>query len=265
MPRSARKQSESDVYHVISRGVNQSIIFEDDSDNERFLEMLREAFGREGVELYCWCLMGNHFHLLAHADSERLSAAMKSLLARYAIYFNTRHGRSGHLFQDRFRTEAVDTDEYLMTVVRYIHRNPVKAGLADSCDYRWSSYGEYHANVTGNVTGDGGLSHQYRPTGGACSTERVLEIFGGLGPFTKFHAADSDDQCLDVTAPKRRMGDAEAISFVESEFGHGAIGRIAGMPAEERNAILRRMKQAGISIRQAQRLTGVGKRIVERA
>lgn len=247
MPRSARKQSESDVYHVISRGVNQSIIFEDDSDNGRFLEMLREAFWKEGVELYCWCLMGNHFHLLVHADSERLSAAMKSLLARYAVYFNTRHGRSGHLFQDRFRTEAVDTDEYLMTVVRYIHQNPLKAGLADSCDYRWSSYGEYCS------------------AGDTCSTERVLGIFGGLGPFTEFHAVDSDDRCLDVTAPRRRMGDAEAISFVESEFGLGTIGRIAGMPAEERNAILRKMKQAGISIRQAQRLTGVGKRIVERA
>ena len=247
MPRSARKQSESDIYHIVSRGVNHSLIFEDSSDCERFLEILDETFRIKGVKLYCWCLMGNHFHLLAYADLELLSAAMKSLLARYAIYFNTRHGRSGHLFQDRFKTEAVNTDEYLMTVVRYIHKNPVKAGLSSSCDYRWSSFGEYFS------------------TGGMCSTERVLSIFGGLDAFAEFHSAEADDKCLDTSAPKRRMGDAEAIAFVESEFGSGTLGRIAGMPKKKRNTILRRMKQEGVSIRQAQRLTGVGKKIVERA
>ena len=247
MPRSARKQGESDVYHVVSRGVNQSLIFEDDADSKRFLEMLAKAFEEKGVELYCFCLMGNHFHLLAHAGLKELSAAMKRLLAGYAVYFNTRHGRSGHLFQDRFRTEVVDTDEYLMTVVRYIHRNPVKAGLASTCEYPWSSYGEYLSS------------------GGMCFKERVLSIFGGVGAFSEFHAVESDDRCLDADLPRRRMGDDEAVAFVESEFGPGALGRIAGMPAEERDYALRRMKQAGISIRQAQRLTGVGKRIVERA
>ena len=247
MPRAARRQSESDVYHVMARGVNQSIIFEDDVDCERFLSTLRESFAKYDVELYCWCLMGNHFHLLVHTPMAVLGNAMKSLLARYAIYFNARHGRSGHLFQDRFGTEPVETDEYFMTVVRYIHQNPVKAGLSSSCEYTWSSYSEF-------------LSPD-----GTSTTEHVLEIFGGVRPFIEFHSTESDDRVLDVRPLRRRIGDTQVVEFANREFGPDALSSVAGMPREERDTALRRLKQEGASVRQIQRLTGVGKRVIERA
>ena len=247
MPRPARTRSEGDMYHVIARGVNQSLIFEDDSDRKRFLDFLVKSFDENGVTLYCWCLMGNHFHLLVRAAMEKLSPAMGTLLSSYAVYFNTRHGRTGYLFQDRFRSEAINSDEYLMAVVRYIHWNPVKAGLAPTCRYRWSSYDEYLGRA------------------GICDVDWMLGVFGGVDDFVGFHDIEPTEACLDMPVARRRMGDTEAIALVEGEYGAGTLGRIAGMAVDERNSILRWMKEEGVSIRQAQRLTGVGKRIVERA
>lgn len=137
--RVARKQSEFDIYHVISRGTSQQIIFEDRADYEEFLKLL-EAETKEGdFELYAWCLMSNHVHMLVHATLEVMALRMRRLLGTYAMYFNKKSGRVGHLFQDRFLSEPVYNDAHFLTLVRYIHQNPVKARIADVNQYQWSS------------------------------------------------------------------------------------------------------------------------------
>ena len=143
MPRAAREKSESGYYHVILRGIGKQILFEDDEDNERFLSTVQRYRMELGFELVAYCLMENHVHLLLRDTKDQLNLIMKKIAGSYAYYFNHKNDRSGHLFQDRFGSEAVEDDDYLLTVIRYIHRNPEKAGIAKAGEYRWSSYDAY--------------------------------------------------------------------------------------------------------------------------
>ena len=144
MPRRSREQCEVHLYHVVQRGIGRQIIFEDDEDRVFFLSLLEKYFGagEEGCVL-AWCLMSNHTHLLINDHLPELSKKMKALGVSYARCFNGRYGRSGHLFQDRFASEAEKDDAQLMQTIRYIHANPEKAGIAPMGKYKWSSYGEY--------------------------------------------------------------------------------------------------------------------------
>ena len=247
MTRSARRHSASDIYHVVARGVNKVLIFEDDKDRNRFMNLLAEEISKADAELYCWCLMGNHFHLLLRAPLETLSSMLKRFLSSYALYFNTRHGRSGHLFQDRFRSEPVDTERYLFAVVRYIHYNPVNAGISKTCDYPWSSYNEYLGS------------------GGWTSTSFVLGVFGSLDSFVEFHETGPDEQCLDVPRARVRISDDDAIELANQLIGKQAVRGLGSAQKDERDDALRRLHSSGLSIRQIQRITGVGRNIIERA
>lgn len=140
MPRHARTTAESGIYHVMLRGVNRDAIFLEDEDFERFLHALSVSKDASGCAVLAYCLMTNHVHLVLAPTRESLGAVMKRLGVRYASWFNRKYGRVGHLFQDRFRSIPVETDEYLVALLRYVWNNPVEAGLATRPEnYRWSS------------------------------------------------------------------------------------------------------------------------------
>lgn len=142
MPRGARKKIASGIYHVMLRGINRQVIFEDDEDREKDLQCPEEYKALSGYTLYTYCLMGNHLHLLIREGKEPLEMIFKRIGARYVFWYNWKYKRSGHLFQDRFKSEPVDNDIYFLTVLRYIYQNPVKAGLCKKAEkYPWSSYG----------------------------------------------------------------------------------------------------------------------------
>lgn len=148
MPRKARGKSESGIYHIILRGQNRQTIFEDDEDREKFLQTLETCKNKSGFKIYGYCLMGNHIHLLLHEMDEELGIMMRRLGASYVYWYNWKYKRCGHLFQDRFKSEAVETDAYFLTVLRYIHLNTVKVGLAEKMfDYKWNSYCGYLYNI----------------------------------------------------------------------------------------------------------------------
>ena len=113
-----RAQSSTGFYHVFHRGVNQFDIFEDDEDRQYYRDHLHKYARDLGVEVHAWCLMSNHYHLLVRADLEQLAMAMRRLDSSYALYFNKRHNRVGHLFQGRFKSEPIGEDEYYLTVLR---------------------------------------------------------------------------------------------------------------------------------------------------
>ena len=113
MPRQARKESGTGIYHVMLRGINRQDIFEE-----------QEAY----------CLMSNHVHLLLRERTESISISLKHLTVSYAAYYNKCYQRVGHLFQDRFKSEPVNDIEYFVTLLRYVHQNPVKAGICDKKD-----------------------------------------------------------------------------------------------------------------------------------
>lgn len=243
--RYARKASEANMYHVIARGVGRQIIFEDDADRERFLKLMEEDLASEGNVL-AWCLMDNHFHILVELEIGSLSAAMRRMLSAYATYFNVRHGRGGHLFQDRFSSEAVETDEYLLTVLRYIHQNPVKAGVSPTCAYRWSSYGEYLSDS------------------GICSRERIMGAFASKEEFVKFHGVEGGDACLDVAPARTRVTDEQALQIARLLLGDNPAAGVSSLNREDRDQVLRDLRNRGLTIRQVQRVTGVGKGIIQR-
>jgi len=257
MARTKRRECESGIYHIIHRGVGRQLIFEDDADRIAFLHLIGKAFAEHGVELLCWCLMSNHFHMLVRAPLEEVSESMRVAVSEYARRFNGRHDRTGHLFQERFRSEPVESEEYLLTVVRYIHWNPVKAGIAAGCDYRWSSYPDYA----------GTRSPDDRPI--AIADELVLGAFGSREELVHFHDTGSaDGECMEADARRRislSMPDEDALAVAEGVVGKRGLEGLKAMPKDERDGCLVKLSRAGLSVRQIERLTGIGRGIVQRA
>ena len=146
MPRKARKLSSCGVYHIMIRGINRMTIFNDDADNLNFLHIL-DFCADENFIIMAYCLMGNHLHLLAKDCNDSLQHMMKAIGVRYVAYYNRRYQRTGPLFQGRYKSQPVTTKGYFLRVLRYIHRNPVAAGMVqDMQDYPWSSYIDYFAS-----------------------------------------------------------------------------------------------------------------------
>ena len=144
MARPLRLEFEGAWYHVMNRGAGRRDIFADDDQRERFLDLLGELLERFGVETHAYCLMGNHYHLLLHTPAANLSRAMRHLDGVYTQHFNRSNATDGPLFRGRYRSIVVEADQYLLQVSRYIHRNPLEAGLVDDLvDYPWSSYRAY--------------------------------------------------------------------------------------------------------------------------
>lgn len=138
MSRQARQRSITDIYHVIQRGIDRMVIFRDDDDRQMFLNLLRLQVC-ESFKIYCYCLMDNHIHLLVKSD--RLSFHIHHIASIYAMWFNHKYNRRGYLFQDRFKSEVIEDEGYLLRCFRYILRNPVKAGICEKIEiYGWSSY-----------------------------------------------------------------------------------------------------------------------------
>ena len=143
MPRQARTLSESGYMHLIVRGIGKQIMFEEAADYRKFLALLERFCKETEVKPCAYCLMDNHVHLLVCDPNGNTPLLMKKLGVSYALYFNRKYDRSGHLLQDRYLSETVDSDAYLLMVFRYILNNPGKAGICDARNYPWNSYAQY--------------------------------------------------------------------------------------------------------------------------
>jgi len=131
-------------YHITTRGNEKKDIYKSDRDRKKFLAYLESATERYGARIHVYCLMSNHYHLLMETPDGNLSEIMRHINGAYTNYYNIKRGRSGHLFQGRYRALLVEVDEYAEELSRYIHLNPVKAGIAEKPeDYIWSSYQDY--------------------------------------------------------------------------------------------------------------------------
>lgn len=246
MPRTARKKSESGYYHVILRGIGRQILFEDDEDNERFLSTVQRYRLELGFGLVAYCLMENHVHLLLHDTKDQLDLIMKKIAGSYAYYFNHKYDRSGHLFQDRYGSEAVEDDDYLLTVIRYIHRNPEKAGNAKAGEYRWSSYDAY-----------------LRPRA-EVDNAWALELIGGAERFEQFVEEAAAGNCLDIHE-RSAIRDEAAREWICSHYKIPSGTQLQQWDKKKRDAALRELKNMGMSVRQLERLTGINRGVVQKA
>ena len=254
MPRQARKESGTGIYHVMLRGINRQDIFEEAEDYMRMLSCLQqmlEQYDDQGNRLpplctfYAYCLMSNHVHLIG--------STIKHLAVMYAIYYNQKYSRSGHVFQDRFKSEPVNDMQYFVTLLRYIHQNPVKAGIVEHVkDYEYSSWGEYDGTV--------------EPVFQLCDTGTVLRRvpFDDLEAMVNEPLAD-EVNCLDMDDPSRsRPSDDQVWAYIKDKTGVTNSSAFQRLNDDIRRAVLKNLKEIGASHRQLARLTGIGRGVIQK-
>ena len=147
MPRTKRLLCDEGVFHVINRGHNKQFLFNDDEDFSKFKDSMKIYINKYNIELFNYCLMFNHFHLLVKIKkANHLPVVIKGVCQSYAHYHRKKYNRRGYLFQNRYKSIPIDKNEYLLECARYIERNPLRNNLVkDLSEYRWSSY-NYYAN-----------------------------------------------------------------------------------------------------------------------
>lgn len=153
--RSNRIEVKNGIYHVISRGNNREYIFKEAIDKGYFIKTVKEAVDGLCVNVYGYVLMDNHYHLLLQTFDKKLQDIMHQVNNKYSKYFNYKYKRVGHVFQGRYKSIIVQDERYLLSVVRYIHRNPISAGICSKVDdYRWSSDIYYRKALKGFINID---------------------------------------------------------------------------------------------------------------
>lgn len=252
MPRNAREKSESGLYHIMLRGINKQDIFEDDTDRERFVATLVRYKEISKFEIYGYCLMNNHIHLLIRQNVEPIGNLVKRICSSYVYWYNWKYERCGHLFQERYKSEAVENEGYLLTVLRYIHQNPVKAGISKNVKaYRWSSYNEYIMKPL------------------LVDTHFVLDILSSdkktaVDIFVEHTNEQNEDRCMELYE-KVRLNDDKVREYLE-KLGVLCQSELQQMERSKRNEIIRGLKaMEGITIRQLSRVTGISKSVIDRA
>lgn len=251
MVRRARKKSRSGIYHIIMRGVNQQTIFEEDHDRERFLDTLARYKETSKYKIYSYCLMDNHIHLLwGESEEESVSESMKRICSSYVHWYNAKYERTGHLFQERFKSENVEDKRYFLTVLRYIHQNPVKAKIEnDVFKCKWTSAQEY---IFGRDLVDIEFGLQL------FSSVKAIELY------FNYMQQENNDKCLEI--PTRIKKSDQEIKEYIAELGFPRTSLIQQMKKEKRDEILASLSEIeGVSIRQLARITGISKSVIGRA
>jgi REP element-mobilizing transposase RayT len=253
MSRTARKRSQSGIYHLMLNGINRQMIFQDDEDRARLLETLINFKDVSTYAIFAYCLMDNHVHLLIKQNNESIGRSIKRISGSYVYWFNRKHKRVGHLFQERFKSEVVEDDKYFLNVLRHIHQNPISAGLIKKIgEYQWSSYLDYI-----------GRKHILTDTGFA------LRMFSddttkAMDQFNKFMKESNDNKYLEYEE-KNRLLDSEVKKYLLRK-GITNISELSQMAKSQRDEIIRVIKlMDGVSIRQISRITGISKSVIDRA
>ena len=237
MPRKARKISQSGIYHVMIRGINRQDLFESDEDRAQFLEIIDLCKTISAFELFAFCLMSNHVHLLIRIMDEPLDAVIKRIGVRYVQWYNKKYDRTGHLFQDRYKSENVEDNQYLLTVLRYIIQNPMKAGLEDEPgSYPWTSYQAY-CEGRGKVT----------------DTKYISEMFPSREVLIPFLKEPVKERVLDFTD---RISDEDAKALMSRLTSCRTVAEFQAQKGTKQREDVLELLRSGLSPKQITRLTG---------
>ena len=229
MPRAARLEVPGIPLHVTHRGVNRCATFVDDTDRGTYLHLLSERFMSLDISMHAYVLMGNHVHLLLSSPAAgSISRALQTAVQAYVRWFNLRHARTGTLWEGRFKSCLVDSDRYLLSVIRYIELNPVRAGMvADPCEFRWSS-ARHHLGrgIDLRITDHPvflalGESRRAR---GECYASWIMQPIG-------------EEELLDIRRhvhKQRALGDPRFQAMLERTLNRPVACRNRGRPPRER-------------------------------
>lgn len=261
MPRQAREQSGTGIYHVILRGINRQDIFENDEDYWMFINVLAGLTSRPSEDLastnypchiYAYCLMPNHIHILIREKDWKLGEIMKSIASSYVFYFNKKYGRVGHLFQNKFKSEPCNDMQYFFTLFRYINQNPVKAGLvSDAGAYRYSSWGnDYLGHIKLHV----------------CSIQHVLRrtTFDNLQGLVNLPLPNSTN-CIDMDEDRVNIADEVVRNRLLKMSGTTDITTFQTLEKDlQKQIIAMVMRELRVGPRQMSRVSGLSYSVIQR-
>ena len=237
MPRQIRNIGNTGWAHIIVRGINRENLFYDEEDHERFSSALERYQRESGAEIPAWCQMSNHVHLLMYVENGGHAQVIKKLLISYAAYYNRKYDRVGPVFQDRFRSEAIHDERYLLAVARYIYQNPQKAGICPAREYRYTCL-----QLEGVLSG----------------------FFDSAEDMYAYLEEVSEDRFLEYDS-SRHYTDSEAQELIASVTGNSNPQGLQEMDRELRDRALCQLKDEGLTVRQISRLTGLNRNIIQRA
>ncbi len=237
MPRTARTVGFTGWNHIIIRGINRENLFYDEEDYKCFVITMGRVRKKHEFETAAYCLMNNHVHFLMRTEDGTSSEIIKKILIIYASYYNKKYNRVGHVFQDRYRSEPVDDETYLLTVARYIYLNPQKAGICPAKEYPYTF-----------IQIDGILSRYFK------SSEA----------FMNFLETENDDKCMEYNIASG-YSDEEALKMILKITGEENPQLLQEYERKRRDGVLCQLKETGLRIRQISRLTGINRNIVQRA
>jgi len=228
MARRPRLTDDGLVYHAINRGNNRAEVFTDDGDHEAFLESLRVAKDRYPFALYGYCLLADHFHLLIRpGPGESISRILQSVTVTHTWRYHKRHRSSGHVWQGRFKSPAVQDDGHLLVVLRYIEANPVRAGIvADPRDYRWSSFGQHGLGLADTLLDPFPEWEQLGPTEAERRRRWRLKVRGT-------QKLDELTAVRDSLRTGRPLGDPAWVEGIASRLGIDLTPRPRGRPRKD--------------------------------
>lgn len=244
MSRPVRKESVSGYVHAIVRGIGRQLLFEEAQDYQYFIWLLKKYCNETGVTVCAYCLMDNHVHLLLFDKMNGFSLLMKKLGISYSAYFNRKYDRTGHLFQDRYKSEPIENESYLLSAFRYILKNPEKAGVCSAFDYPWSSCSLY------------GNSSSF------VDTTILQGLLGDFEHYREFITCGENEPGFEGDPAETRRMQAEKILLDTLGTTNGLL--LQSIDYKKRDAAVIKLHKAGLSIRAIERLTGISKGIIER-
>lgn len=246
MSREARKLSKSGFYHIVFRGINHQNIFEEEQDFEYMLEIFKKLKQEMQFEIHAYCLMTNHVHiLLKESQTGDISTILKRLLTKYVMKFNKKYQRSGALIGSRYKSKVVEIDEYFIPLIVYIHQNPLRAGIVKKLEnYRYSSYCEYIGKRK------------------FVDVQLSLEMLGKK-EWIKAHQQMVENKFQ--VEGRKKLSEEEIRQKILKDTDNIEPQRIGTLERTERDRILQKLKNSGLSIREIERVTGISRGIVAKS
>ena len=250
-----RKKSATLTYHVVIKGADRQLLFEESDDYKKYLEIIKKYKKKFGFELFAYCLMPNHVHLLIrHPKDSSLENIFRCINTSYSVWFNSKYNRAGYLQNGRYHSEPIEDDQYLMTVLRYIHFNPTKAGIEThpGSSYSWNSYYDYQKKIAG--------SREKTLT----DTSLVLGIMGNPEYFIALHDKIPHEACMDIDQFSKRLPDDVAREIIFQVSKCCSTTEFQKLSISNRNQFIKVIHEKGVSIRQINRLAGISKGIIQK-
>lgn len=257
MPRQGRCLSRSKVYHVMVRGNEKKSIFMDDEDRLKFIDIIRDKKKNNEYLIYAFCLMDNHVHMVIKEEIDSISRIMRRINTSYAYYFNNKYDRVGHVFQDRFKSEEIESERHFLAAIRYVHNNPVKAKIVtEPSKFPWSSYNSY--------IGKGGYDT-------IISEEEILVFFSSnidtaKALFIKYSTENAEDVFIDYQEEKAIINKYNACSFIRDFLKEKDREHVELLEKNlKKELVLQLKKKSNLSTRQIAAMLGVDRNFVQRA